>query len=150
MPTKSGPSPHLSWAELACHDTSRTPYPANWRESRAVTLAAEFERIRAVVGAAITVGSGYRTPAYNRTLPGAARNSQHCEGRALDLYPPKGWTVDRFHAVIREIALDPRSMIYGLGQYPTFVHVDIRPPRPDGQLTAWRGSRAWPEPKRKI
>jgi uncharacterized protein YcbK (DUF882 family) len=139
-----GPSPHLSWAELGCKDG--TPYPAEWRDRRAIPLAVEFERIRAVVGEPITVLSAYRTPVYNRKV-GGARASQHPEGRALDLKPPKGWTVDRFYAVIREIAGDPRSAINGLGKYPTFIHIDIRPPRADGRITVWHGSRAWAELK---
>ena len=129
---------------MACKDG--THYPLKWRETRAVELAAEFERIRAVVGAPIIVGSAYRTPTHNSRV-GGAKASQHMEGRALDLYPPKAWTVDRFYGVIREIAGMEQSKIYGIGRYQTFVHVDIRPPRADGKLTAWRGNRAWAEVK---
>lgn len=142
-----GPSEHLSWAELACHDG--TPYPSQWRESRAVPLSIEFERIRSTVGKPITIGSAYRTEAYNRTVPGSAKSSQHIQGRALDLYPPTGWTLDKFHAVIREIALDRRSLIYGLGRYLTFVHIDIRPRPSHGQLVAWHGTRTWAEGKKE-
>ena len=35
---RAGLSPHLTWAELACHDATRTPYPVRWRESRARRL----------------------------------------------------------------------------------------------------------------
>lgn len=140
-----GPSPHLSWTELACRDEARTPYPVDWRTTRAVTLAREFERIRAEVGA-IRVGSAYRTPAHNRAI-GGALYSQHVEGRALDLYPPTGWTVERFYATIRAVALDPDSAIYGLGRYPTFVHIDVRPEPHHGRLAVWRGARGWAEEK---
>lgn len=141
----NGPSPHLSWAELACKDG--TPYPATWRETRAVMLAVEFERIRAAVGAPIRVGSAYRTAAHNRRI-GGAKFSQHVEGRALDLYPPDGWTMPRFYGVVREVALRPESAIYGLGLYPTFVHVDVRQPPATGQVIAWRGGRAWADGER--
>lgn len=140
----NGPSTHLSWRELACKDG--TPYPAAWRLSRATVLAREFERIRAIVGTSIVVGSAYRTAAHNRHIGGAA-NSQHVHGRALDLYPPKGWSRDRFYAVIRGWAGTDDSDIYGLGIYPTFIHIDTREPRADGRLTVWRGSRAWAEQK---
>lgn len=140
-----GPSPHLSWAELACKDAARTPYPEDWRTTRAVVLATEFERIRAMFDGPIRVGSGYRTPAHNRAI-GGAKESQHCEGRALDLYPPTGVSIDRFYVVIREWALRPESAIGGLGRYPAFVHIDVRP-TPHAKLAVWRGGRAWAELK---
>ena len=142
----NGPSPHLSWAELACKDFERAPYPEKWRLSRAVGLAVAFERIRTAVNQPIIIGSAYRTPAWN-AFNGGARHSQHMEGRALDLYPPTGWTIDRFYEVIREIAGRSESAIQGVGRYPTFVHIDTRPPRSDGTLTVWKGNRAWAEPK---
>lgn len=139
-------TPHIKWSELACKDASRTPYPEHWRVSRALPLAVEFERIRAAVGKPVVVASAYRTKTYNASV-GGARHSQHVQGRALDLIPPKGWNVDRFFAVVRAVASQAESAIYGLGRYPTFVHIDIRPPRPDGRLTIWRGTRAWAEVK---
>lgn len=142
--TTRGPSAHLSWRELACRDG--TPYPTAWRSTRAVRLAAAFEQVRAAVGAPIRIGSAYRTPDYNRQI-GGARHSQHCDGRALDLYPPAGWILPRFAAVIRAVADDRASPIYGLGIYPTFVHLDIRPAPPHGRLILWQGTRAWAEVK---
>lgn len=134
---------HLTWDELACHDG--TPYPAEWRESRGLPLAAEFERIRAACGdKPIRIGSAFRTVAHNHRI-GGARNSQHVQGRALDLYPPKGMTVPEFARIVREVAGRADSRLTGVGYYPSFVHVDIRPPRPDGRLTVWRGDRAWAE-----
>ena len=139
----SGPSPHLSWAELACKDG--TPYPEEWRASRAVVLAEAFEAVRAMIGQPIVVGSAYRTPEHNRRVGGAAR-SQHCQGRALDLYPPKGMTADQLYATVRLLALKRTSPIYGLGRYPSFVHIDIRPSA-SGRVTVWTGARAWAELK---
>jgi hypothetical protein len=140
----TGPTVHLSWAELACKDG--TAYPEKWRQSRAADLAAEFEAIRARVGRPIAIGSAYRTPAHNRKV-GGARHSQHCHGRALDLYPPLGWSVETFYKVIRVWAGYPGSKIYGLGKYPTFVHIDIRPTPASGRLIVWHGSRAWADRK---
>jgi uncharacterized protein YcbK (DUF882 family) len=138
----SGPSRHLSWSELACKDG--TPYPQEWRETRAVPLAAEFEAIRAAVGAPIRIGSAYRTPEHNRRVGGASA-SQHMQGRALDLYPPAGMSVARLFEVCRERARLAESQIQAIGRYPTFVHFDIRPARADGKLTVWQGRRAWAE-----
>ena len=141
-----GPSPHLSWAELACRDAARTPYPRVW-EMRAVVLAWEFEAIRSACGdRPIRVGSAYRTPAHNRAV-GGARHSQHVEGRALDLYPPRGISLDRFYEIIRAYAGRHESVIFGLGRYPTFVHLDTRPRPTHGRLIVWQGRRAWAEVK---
>lgn len=129
------PSVHLSWAELACHDG--TPYPATSTD-RALALAREFEVIRNRCGdRPITVLSGYRTPAWNRKV-GGARQSQHVEGRALDLRPPTGMTVAEFHALILACARGESSKIRGLGHYVTFVHIDIRESK---RLARWTGAR---------
>ena len=143
-PNATHVSPHLRWVELRCQDAARTPYPQAWRESRAVPLAKEFEAIRTIIGAPIQIGSGYRTAEHNRAI-GGSRHSQHVEGRALDLYPPTGWVMRQFADVIHVLAIAPASAIHGLGRYPAFIHIDIRPgPR----LICWQGSRAWAEVKR--
>lgn len=126
MTSLHGPSPHLSWDELACHDASRTPYPAAWRLSRAVPLATEFEIIRAAVGLPLRIGSGYRTPAHNTAIGGAPR-SQHVQGRALDLYPPDDWRPSRLLEVVVAYARQDDSRIRYVEQYPWGVHFDIRP-----------------------
>jgi len=114
---------HLSLKELACKDG--TPYPPEWGSCRLPVLRAAFEAVRASCGGRpIAVNSAYRSPSHNRKI-GGARKSQHVEGRALDLRPPRGWTVRRFHAHIR----DHHPEVRGLGRYRTFVHVDVRPGR---------------------
>lgn len=119
-----GPSKHLSWSELACHDG--TPYPAEWRHDRAVTLAREFEAIREALGVPLLVLSAYRTPEWNRRIGGAAK-SQHLQGRALDLVPVKGTTVAQLYKAALARAQAPGSKLRGLGKYRGFVHIDVRP-----------------------
>jgi hypothetical protein len=131
----TGPTPNLSWDELACHDG--TPYPKQWRASRAVPLAAEFEAIRAACGdRPIRILSAYRTPEQNRKV-GGARLSQHVEGRALDLRTPDRIALEEFWLIVNRVARE-RGVIHGLGLYPTFVHIDIRP----GRVVKWSGTRA--------
>jgi hypothetical protein len=129
-----GPSPHLTWAELQCKDG--TPYPEVWRDTRAVQLADAFEAVRAAVGQPLVVLSGYRSPAHNRAI-GGAKLSQHVEGRAVDLLPPKGWTALSLAAVCRQI-----PEVRGLGVYEVgnFVHIDVRPAGRN-QIIVWRGGR---------
>lgn len=134
MVEPGGPSPHLTWAELACKDEARTPYPAEWRAApdRLPRLVEAFEALRALVGAPLVVDSGYRTPAHNASVPRAAKRSQHMEGRALDLVPPDGWTVARLREAAESI-----DLITGIGTYATFLHIDVRP----GRRVRWWGSR---------
>lgn len=132
----SGPSAHLNWAELACHDAVRTPYPQDWRLSRAVELADLFERFREWCGGGpLVVLSGFRTPAWNAHI-GGARKSQHVQGRALDLTRP-GWPIERLHRAARAFAATEEGL-GGVGYYPGFLHLDTRP---GDRLVVWHGSR---------
>lgn len=128
-----GPSPHLSWKELACKDG--TSYPEEWKNNRAVMLSEVFELIRAKWRQPIIVLSAYRTPEHNRKIGGTAK-SQHMQGRALDLRPPVGVSLDEFYKEIRDMA-NYVTAIKGLGRYETFVHIDIRPVN---KLVVWQGA----------
>jgi uncharacterized protein YcbK (DUF882 family) len=72
----------------------------------------------------ISVFSGYRTPATNFQLEGAALNSQHMRGMALDIHIPD---LDN-NLVARDIG---RFIYGGVGMYPGrgFVHFDFGPLR---------------------
>lgn len=136
-----GPSAHLLWEELDCRDGS--PYPIAWRVDRAPTLAHEFEAIRAALGGKpIRINSAYRTEQYNRRI-GGSRNSQHVQGRALDLSPIH-CTLDELKEACLARARTVSSAINGVGFYPSFVHIDIRP---SDRLVRWQGTRAWAEMK---
>jgi len=131
---KLGPSKHLSWSELSCRDG--TPYPVEWRGTRAIELAAAFEKIRNIYGKPIRVISAFRTPEWNKKI-GGAKNSQHLYGRALDLLPPEGISAEQFYFDIRYFATS--FGITGLGRYKTFVHIDTRPSK---KLIVWTG-KGW-------
>jgi len=128
----TGPSKHLSWEELTCKDG--TPYPEKWRKNRLLPLVAAFEFLRNYYGLSIIVLSAYRTEKYNNKI-GGARNSQHKEGRALDLRPPVGVSVDEFYIFIRKWA--EHMGIGGVGKYETFVHIDTRP---GTAMVVWSGN----------
>ena len=134
----SRPSAHIAWSELACHDAKKTPYPAEWRTSRLPRLTHVFENFRSEVGSSITIGCAYRTPEHNRRQ-GGAKKSQHIEGRALDLYTPKGWTREQFHQLARNIARR-NTDIGAIGYYRWGVHVDTR--KRGQKLIAWGGRAA--------
>ncbi len=133
MPTtrRTGPSAHLTWDELRCHDRLRTCYPIDWRTdpTRLPKLAAAFEAVRALWGLPLRVLSAFRTAAYNRQVGGRPR-SQHLEGRALDLAPPGDLTAHVFfEAVVALATAQPTLGIRFVQGYGTrgFVHLDVRP-----------------------
>ena len=135
----TGPSPHLAWSELACHDQAHTPYPDEYRGDRAVNLARLFEAIRAQCGhRPIRILSAYRSVAHNRKV-GGARHSQHVQGRALDLRPPAGMSLDAFYRICRDCVRRIQGAAGGIGRYQTFVHVDVRP---GVRMAAWNGRNA--------
>jgi hypothetical protein len=132
-----GPSPHLSFWELRCRDEWSNPYPEAWRQNRARILAAAFEDLRDNWALPIPVLSGYRTRAHNRAVGGSAR-SQHVEGLALDLAPPRGVTLQEFHRAALGEARKRGSLIRGVGLYAGFLHIDCRESL---HLVVWRGAR---------
>lgn len=134
-----GPSAHLLWSELACHDG--TEYPADWRMDRAVTLSATFEDVRDMLGGVpIVILSGYRTAAYNAHLEGAAQKSQHVEGRAIDIWHPMISPREIFTRLRRAQQAGNLPLLGGLGLYKTFVHMDVRPKIRKGYLATWPGA----------
>ena len=85
-------SPHFSLAELLASQVAtrkgidNTPAPAI--VANLTRLAALLEQVRALVGAPITISSGYRSPALNRAVGGAA-SSAHVLGLAADISTAK-------------------------------------------------------------
>lgn len=78
-------------------------------------LVAGLEHLRGLIGPFAPV-SAYRDPAYNRGLPGAARDSMHIEGLAADI--PAWLTVHDVRAL---------GIFSGIGDKGGIVqHVDLR------------------------
>lgn len=137
----TGPSPHLTWDELGCEDG--TPYPRDWRTTRAVDLAAAFEALRAACGnRPIAIVSAYRTPTHNAQAGGATL-SQHMAGRALDLQCPAHLTLDEFEGLARSVV--SITKLRGIGRYEgkRSIHIDVRP---SARVIRWHDKRAWSEP----
>lgn len=127
-----GPSPHLTWEELACRDSARTPYPEELRTTTAVHLAEAFEAVRLECGnRPLRVVSGYRTQEHNEVWGGASR-SQHVHGAALDIAMPVHiQAFGEFAAAVfraREMCPD---IFKGIGVYPSrrSIHIDVRESR---------------------
>lgn len=116
--------------ELACKDG--TPYVTGLMRERGLSKQAARKRAKGLAkrleavrrkggGRPLHVTSAYRTKRYNASLPGAATNSAHTRGFAVDLPPPRGVSLQAHQAHVRA------SFECGVGRYSTFVHGDFDP-----------------------
>lgn len=84
----------LTWAEFASRDPGKTPVPADLR-ANTIRLCWLLENMRHQLGdVAMNIESGYRTPAWNAHVGGAA-DSRHMNGDAADFFASE---VDRWIA----------------------------------------------------
>lgn len=122
-------SEHFTLKEFDCHDGSVTPKEVI---PHLTELAANLEVLRHDIGQPITINSGYRSPAYNKSIKGAL-NSQHIKGNAGDLRA-KGFTPKQLADRIEKLIASGKMKQGGIGIYKTFTHYDIR-----GTKARWNG-----------
>ena len=103
------------------------PPRALWPSLLAVVKVADEARHR--LGKPLRINSAYRSPAYNRSLPGAAKNSVHTQGGALDL----AGSPATLHKILTQLRKEG-FFKGGIGRYRTFTHVDVR-----GRDADWQG-----------
>lgn len=82
-------------------------------------LLAKLQTLRKRLGKPIIIGSGYRTPEYNRKVGGEDKTSQHLFGKAADI-KVSGFTPKQVAAEAEKVGFG------GIGIYSTFVHLDTR------------------------
>ena len=122
-------STHFSLEEFISPSDPNRPSAAALANLRA--LASVLEVLRARADRPLAITSGYRSPAYNRAVGGAAM-SLHTTGLACDIAAPDDML--ELAALASQI-----PEIGGVGVYPGrgFIHVDIRR-RPEGaKLPTW-------------
>lgn len=114
-------APAFKVREFRCRDGSDTIMVDQ-------TLVVLLQAIREHFGKPITITSGYRTAAHNKSV-GGAKSSQHLLGRAADIQVA-GTTVEAVAAYAESLMPDWG----GVGRYPVkagrtkgWVHVDTRP-----------------------
>ena len=116
-------SPHFSLAELVSSQVAtrkgidNAPAPAI--VANLTRLAALLEQVRALVGAPIVISSGYRSPALNKAVGGAA-NSAHVLGLAADISTAK-LTPKALALLIRQSDIAFDQLIYE----GTWVHIGL-------------------------
>ena len=109
-------SQNFSVREFACSDGSDTVLID-------AALVKLLQQIRNWAGASVRISSGYRTPAYNKKIGGAA-NSYHTKGQAADIVV-SGKTPAQVARFAQAIGAG------GVGLYTAskFVHIDTRASR---------------------
>ncbi|KLT72082.1 hypothetical protein PL75_10075 [Neisseria arctica] len=86
----------------------------------------EWARLSGKPDPVITINSAYRTPRRNASIEGAARNSLHTRGKAVDI-TMRGVTLDQLRLMA------DYYKVGGIGIYDTFIHLDA------GRYRSWRG-----------
>ena len=121
-------APNFKVRELRCKDGTDTVMV-----DEALTVV--LQCIREHFGKAVTITSGYRTPAHNAKV-GGAKSSQHLLGRAADIRV-QGVSVEDVAAYTESLMPDWG----GIGRYPVkagraagWVHLDTR-----AEKARWRG-----------
>ncbi len=117
-------SPHFSLGEFMSRDGALPPDDLMPNIQR---LAGELETLRRFIGRPIVIVSGYRSPAHNAAVKGAAK-SQHMLGKAADVRV-LGMTPEEVQAAIESLILRGRMQEGGLGLYRTWCHYDVRSKR---------------------
>lgn len=126
-------------SEWRCKDG--TGYPLAWVASRWRPLAEMCDVIREYWGGPLIVHSGYRTESWNQHVGGEPK-SLHLEGRAADLRPRDPSRAFELHDIVLRLYKSGKLPdLGGLGEYTTFVHVDIRERGKDDRLARWGGTR---------
>ena len=121
-------APDFKVRELRCRDGTDTVMVDE-------TLTVVLQCIREHFGKAVTITSGYRTPAHNAKV-GGSKSSQHLLGRAADIQVAS--------TSVEDVAAYAESLLHnwgGVGRYPVkagrakgWVHVDTR-----AEKARWRG-----------
>lgn len=80
-------------------------------------LILALQAIRDHTGKAVSINSGYRSPAHNTAI-GGAPNSLHTKGMAADIVI-RGMTPIEVASLAHDLGLG------GIKAYPTFTHIDV-------------------------
>jgi hypothetical protein len=115
-------SQHVTIAEFE-HTSHNIPNKMNDVQIASATLLCTkvFEPLRLYLNRAITISSGYRSPALNRAVGGSA-TSQHKKAEAMDIkIGAKG-----FHYIKDNLDFDQLIWEFGTDHEPQWIHVSYK------------------------
>lgn len=152
-------SAHFAEPEFDCR--SGDPVPRELLPNLRRLVVTVLEPLRVRWGSALIVLSGYRSPAYNEGLRlvsderarraglhagGVAMHSRHLTAEAADIRPVRREDIPALAATVEAMLVAGElPELGGLGKYPGWLHVDVRP-RAGGQVVRWLGAGVGSEP----
>ena len=116
---------HFSLSELASsptaqkHGINNTPNDAII--DNLIIVCEGLEVIRKEAGLPIVITSGYRSPELNK-LVGGSKNSQHCEGQAVDFSIPGISIEDTFQLIKRLVKEGKLNVDQCIQEFDRWVH----------------------------
>lgn len=125
-------SPHFTLAELTASQTAarkglnNTPPPDVLENLKRTALG--LEGVRMLLGAPITISSGYRSPEVNRAV-GGAKSSQHLTGQAVDFICPGFGSPSH---IVRAIVKSGMKFDQVIQEFDSWVHLSFSD-KPRGQ-----------------
>lgn len=123
---------NFSLSEFACKDKAKTPVPEKYM-ANVQELADNLQVLRDHLKVPVSItGSGYRTPAHNKSVGGAPK-SLHLTAQAADINAA-GYTPTQLAAEIEKLIAAKKMKQGGIGIYKGFVHYDVR-----GTKARWNG-----------
>ena len=105
------------------------------------TLLVAINKVRAAYGSPMAVNSGWRPPSINAATAGAAKNSAHCIGLAVDISDPDGkvwaWVLDNL-ALMKELGFYLEDKRWT----PSWTHFGLKKPASGKRIFVPSASRA--------
>lgn len=108
--------------EFACNDG--TPVPEQYIDN-VKKLAEQLQVLRDHIKQPIFLNSAYRHTAYNKRI-GGKPSSQHLTASAADI-TTRGMSPRKLKGIVEKLIAQKKLWFGGIGLYPGFLHVDIRP-----------------------
>ena len=96
------------------------PPKSLWKNFWPTIALADTARKR--IGKPLRISSGFRSPAYNKSV-GGVKNSQHVQFRAIDISAPRS-TLRELYAELLDLRREGHKI--AIGRYATFIHIDTR------------------------